>query len=286
MNSSELQEAEVKELILNLIRHDPRKEVHIEEHELLNLIKFSIGTFPSLSSDLVLLLKTKLLLYILPTFSEHESNNLAKHKIKKYLEAIGLHENAHFDKELLKILGVFKNNLLHSSKSSKKTGWGGINPAIRDRLLENQKNRCTICGIELKIGSANEPKSPEIDHILPWALGGDKEENLRITCKVCNNYKSNNYWSVNIDYVFLNYFLKEKNLAFQHLILWVMERDHSECKAEKCTISSLESEMYVSQLNPLGRLVYDNLSTFCSKCANVRDKKYSIHDALCNESSN
>lgn len=280
MSSSEHlpHEHEIKDLLLKIFKYDPRKDENFKEKDLHELIEFSVNTFPSLKEDLVLLLKTKILLYVLPLFSERESNNQAKYKIQKYLTSIGFDEDLSGNSELLKVLSEFKNNLLHSSKSSKKSGWNAINPLIRDRLLKKQNNRCTICGIVLKIGTNKTGNSPEIDHILPWALGGDKEENLRITCKTCNNFKSNNYWTTNVDFVYLNYFLKEKNLSFHHLILWTLERDHSKCSETGCSNSSKNSRMYVSKLNSLGRLVYDNLSSFCSECANLRKESFFIHD--------
>jgi hypothetical protein len=278
MSSLESQEHEFKDLLLDLFKHDPRKDDKFKDKNLHKLIEFSVSTFPSLKDDLVLLLKTKILLYTLPVFSENESNNQAKYKIQKYLSSIGFDQDLSANSELLKVLTEFKNNLLHSSKSSKKSGWNAINPLIRDRLLKKQNNRCTICGIPLKIGSSKVGNSPEIDHIIPWALGGDKEENLRITCKTCNNYKSNNYWTTNVDFVYLNYFLKEKNLSFHHLILWSLERDHSKCSQKGCSSSSKNSKMYVSKLNPMGRLVYDNLSSFCFKCSSNHKETFFIHD--------
>ena len=63
---------------------------------------------------------------------------------------------------------------------------GYIAEEIRKRVREKAKNRCGYCRSLQKyvLGVL------EIEHIIPKAAGGtDKEENLWLACRMCNNYK-------------------------------------------------------------------------------------------------
>jgi hypothetical protein len=84
-------------------------------------------------------------------------------------------------------------------------------------LLESQRHRCAHCLYEFKsvdyyyavedddivsgvdevmdgeIGLYRTFRSPQLDHIIPFILGGDGEENWQILCKSCNTGKSDHY---------------------------------------------------------------------------------------------
>lgn len=52
--------------------------------------------------------------------------------------------------------------------------------------------RCQMCGIETPMGLRGTfaPNAPEVDHIVPLALGGaDTADNARCACRSCNNKK-------------------------------------------------------------------------------------------------
>ena len=57
------------------------------------------------------------------------------------------------------------------------------------RLSERSRHHCTYCGRDL-LGSVDEFKLWEKDHIVPQSAGGeDTEENITLCCLVCNRIK-------------------------------------------------------------------------------------------------
>ena len=80
----------------------------------------------------------------------------------------------------------------------------GVTPSQRDRILRRYNYTCQKCGrygpgARNKDGTIKpEPKGGyaimEVDHKIPWSLGGlDTDENLWVLCDKCNGGKSNNY---------------------------------------------------------------------------------------------
>lgn len=62
----------------------------------------------------------------------------------------------------------------------------------RRRLWNKQEGKCILCGkaIDLYL-RANQPGSPEIDHVRPLAAdGGNHRENLALLHRSCNALKS------------------------------------------------------------------------------------------------
>lgn len=56
--------------------------------------------------------------------------------------------------------------------------------SFKMQLLSNQKNKCKICGIDIKYCNS------ELDHIIPWDFVGDElENNLQMLCNTCNERK-------------------------------------------------------------------------------------------------
>lgn len=61
-----------------------------------------------------------------------------------------------------------------------------ISEAVRDRIREQANNQCGYCRSLQKyvLGIL------EIEHIIPKAAGGtDEEDNLWLSCRLCNSYK-------------------------------------------------------------------------------------------------
>ncbi|WP_425471531.1 HNH endonuclease [Sinomonas susongensis] len=62
---------------------------------------------------------------------------------------------------------------------------------VRDQALAEAKDagltRCPLCGNGLDWTRSLQPNSPEVDHIVPHALGGqDVIENCRVICRLDN----------------------------------------------------------------------------------------------------
>lgn len=71
--------------------------------------------------------------------------------------------------------------------SATKRGPRNINWRLRALVLMRDGGRCQLCGAEAKNGA-----KLHIDHVIPWANGGEtKLNNLQALCEVCNIGKSN-----------------------------------------------------------------------------------------------
>lgn len=69
----------------------------------------------------------------------------------------------------------------------RKRGPRNINWRLRALVLMRDGGRCQLCGAEAKDGA-----KLHIDHVIPWANGGEtKLDNLQALCEVCNIGKSN-----------------------------------------------------------------------------------------------
>lgn len=52
--------------------------------------------------------------------------------------------------------------------------------------------RCPLCGAWLDYEQGRRPNSAEVDHIMPYSLGGsDDINNVRIICRKCNQSRGN-----------------------------------------------------------------------------------------------
>lgn len=61
------------------------------------------------------------------------------------------------------------------------------------RVFERDKWRCRLCGVATpkRLRGTQDPRAPEIDHILPLSAGGAHLiENCQCSCRQCNNIKS------------------------------------------------------------------------------------------------
>jgi hypothetical protein len=74
-----------------------------------------------------------------------------------------------------------------STEISTKRGPRNINWRLRALVLMRDGGRCQLCGAEAKDGA-----KLHIDHVIPWANGGEtKLTNLQALCEICNIGKSN-----------------------------------------------------------------------------------------------
>ena len=68
-----------------------------------------------------------------------------------------------------------------------KRGPRNINWRLRALVLMRDGGRCQLCGAEARNGARLH-----VDHVIPWANGGEtKLANLQVLCEVCNIGKSN-----------------------------------------------------------------------------------------------
>lgn len=80
---------------------------------------------------------------------------------------------------------------------SSRTGtalWKKISAEAIRLALAEQQFTCPLCGVFLDYTRSRQPNSPEADHIIPHAAGGeDILENLRIICRRCNQRLGGKY---------------------------------------------------------------------------------------------
>ena len=65
--------------------------------------------------------------------------------------------------------------------------WKRVVKEARARAVEQGLTRCPLCRVWLDWDHSLRPASPEVDHIIPHALGGkDELDATRIICRKCN----------------------------------------------------------------------------------------------------
>jgi hypothetical protein len=153
-------------------------------------------------------------------------------KIKKHIAELGLEDSLKFEGDLESLVSLMTMNLQAARRGTKKDSWATIHYKSKKEILVSQNQRCLVCGILLDVGGGGKSSaSPELDHIVPFALGGNRPENKRIICKRCNGAKSDNMTLVSDARVSLNSILRDQNRteANDRTRYWVFERDHSSC---------------------------------------------------------
>ena len=78
------------------------------------------------------------------------------------------------------------NDRISSKKENPKTKSKNFKLTEKHEILKKTNYHCHVCGQEL-----NE-QNFQIDHIIPYSIGGENEiDNYLAACKVCNNYRWN-----------------------------------------------------------------------------------------------
>jgi 5-methylcytosine-specific restriction endonuclease McrA len=218
---------------------------------------------------LVTALLTRVAMLLIPRLDPSLSYNGMAKVTSKYLTELGLEEGEDFDGQDVEEIIETATYVRQAETGHRKDSWADLHYSEKKRLLDAQGGRCGVCGRTLVPGGAPTDKArPEIDHIVPFALRGNLEENKRVICGQCNRHKGVNLTFVNSDVVALNYFVKRLRRAEPYEIrFWVFERDESKCQQSGCTKSALDSDLTVRKVNSHGRYIFDNLRTICAECA-------------------
>lgn len=132
-------------------------------------------------------------------------------------------------------------------------------PALDDdeylRLEQDQQGRCALCG-EILVPSVR----PQVDHIIPVALGGKSLfSNYQLLCQQCNLGKSKLVgWVMGAPFFDEGYSCKLKYC--------VLTRYHGRCTEAECPHSARTTKIEVITIVPVqrgGRVIFDNLRTLC-----------------------
>ena len=252
-------------LKLRDLQKDAVKPIEDPFRSLLKILKTS-PKMHDFSTHALAVIRTRLAMMLLPKLPETASYN-GRHKIiVKHLTAMGLNYSEDYDEDDVDEIMIITNNIREAGEDRNKKSWNDLHYLHQHRLLDAQNSRCKLCGCVLKLGiGSSSPKQPALDHVVPFDLGGNKD-NVRLICRGCNTAKGQNLTFVNSDRVALNYFIKAS--SENEIRLWVMERDESSCTEPDCCNDSRNSVLEVILINPLGRYIFDNLRTVCESCYN------------------
>ena len=141
-----------------------------------------------------------------------------------------------------------------------------LDPDEYMQLEQRQGGRCALCGT-LLFQSAH----PQVDHIVPVALGGKSTvENYQLLCQRCNIGKSKL-----IGWIMGAPFLDEGQST--KLRYCVLTRYRGRCSLADCGNTAYTSEIDVVPRIPVqrgGRFIFDNLRTLCREHAVEQSKKW------------
>ena len=202
------------------------------------------------------------LMLMLPLLPAGESYNLRRRRLTRYLVEMGLDESPPAS-----LLDSLLDRMAHVeavvSNRITKASWADLHFTDQKQMLDAQNRRCCACGVRLTPGAgSDDPTRPELDHRIPFIIGGNQRTNLQLLCKRCNGAKSDDITLATPTSITLNLFYRSSATA--RIEYWVFERDRSKCTVDGCTNSSANTQLHVRKRNVTGREVFDNLTTFCS----------------------
>lgn len=130
-----------------------------------------------------------------------------------------------------------------------------VSDRVYTDLLVRQANRCAVCGRRLM-----RHVRPQVDHVLPVALGGLTEtRNLRTLCRSCNQGKGMLLgWPLAAPHF--------ETIITPRLRFFVLDRARGVCQHADCEFRVLETELRPTLRTPHsegGRTVLDNLYATC-----------------------
>lgn len=116
---------------------------------------------------------------------------------------------------------------------------------LKEKLRLKQNNKCYYCKTDFFLAStahsAEEAnKWPELDHIIPKSIGGsDLEENLVVSCRECNQKKSNKFEGkqriIRKPFTWIhNLILDNKNLNASDVIVYITLARFTDNQTQKC----------------------------------------------------
>jgi hypothetical protein len=136
-----------------------------------------------------------------------------------------------YEKLILDLAKIFKRIRIVYKEGRRNAKSLNLSNSIHLELFHSQHKRCSLCAYEFEInqhkfsleeeGLESFPyskveeeiclektlRTPELDHIIPYVLGGDMQDNWQILCKSCNLGKSD----------YLNYMYAFSNQSSQRL---------------------------------------------------------------------
>ena len=82
---------------------------------------------------------------------------------------------------------TYREVILLATSRTGTARWKTLVTKAIAEAFANQQFICPLCGVFLDYSRSKQPNSPEVDHIVPYASGGeDTLENTRVICRRCN----------------------------------------------------------------------------------------------------
>ncbi|WP_420886790.1 HNH endonuclease [Brachybacterium muris] len=79
--------------------------------------------------------------------------------------------------------------------ASSRTGsatWKRVRKVVIARAIRDGLDKCPLCGTLLDLHGTGDGAPIDVDHLIPYSLGGqDHPDACRVTCRSCNRSRGN-----------------------------------------------------------------------------------------------
>lgn len=190
-----------------------------------------------------------------------------------------------------KIVTIFKN-IRNYHRNGREATSLDLSRKDHDCLLKDQNGRCSNCFYKFKSGDIDLSyerdsdllydsasisdeevvieklsRKPELDHIIPQFIGGDKPSNWQILCQSCNSGKSASLaWMFRPGWEGLSR-ISEGLKITSSMRYMVIARDGF-CKNPDCKFPKGSKELRIKKINNQKMVFIENLQSFCEGCFN------------------
>jgi hypothetical protein len=212
----------------------------------------------------------RVLMALLPSFDNLTTYNERCRALNRVLTERGLQEQispAEFE-------GLIElGDRIHQFRAgARKTSWSDLHYITRREILVRQNHRCVVCGVKLQLGEIGREESPELDHIVPFAMRGNVESNTRVICKRCNLAKLDHLTYVTQGHLAVNDQVRSTPARMNRLLYWAIELASSRCETVGCVHTSLDGQLFIVKRTSLIEWNLDNALVVCSACCGERTR--------------
>lgn len=253
---------------LEAIRRIALGEIPVDKAALLALLDATPQMEATYVSHAWSVIALRRLMSIVPKFDRTKNYNERKRAIKRLIESRGLRDVTDND---LEVLVDLSSRFTDFVSETRKRSWSDLHYKKRHEILVAQGHRCIVCGTPLYLGEPRRDASPELDHVIPFAFGGNSDDNVRIICRGCNRAKSDDPVYITAGRIATNYFARREELA--RIRYWKLEASGRACAHHACAHSSSTSLMLIERIESVAAWSYDNCRVVCEHHAD-RDNCY------------
>jgi 5-methylcytosine-specific restriction endonuclease McrA len=203
------------------------------------------------------------LMSLLPSFDNLHTYNDRRRAVERMLKERGLEFSPSEIEGLIELGGRLQEFRAGATKSS----WSDLHYTTRREILVRQNHRCVACGVGLNIGESGSENSPELDHILPFAMRGNIESNTRIICKRCNLAKQDHLTYITQGRLAFGDNFQKRDVNMNRLLYWAVELAANKCENKSCSNTSTDSQLHIVRRSSQLPWSIDNVRVHCSDCS-------------------